>query len=500
MDCLQELKLVKDTLREAQNYEHAVHVLNFDQETICPPAGVEEQGEVAAFLQNQAYRLLKTDAFIQAAEKLYAHREALSEFDRVLAERLHRDYKKTKNITPELAHEFSLIYNRAFVNWSRARKESDFALFAGSLSEVIATLKKDVSLREDAAGSVYDELLGDYERGLTSAQLDEYFGTCKERLIPLLQRIMKSKKKIRTDFLSRTVEDDAQRKMSQYLLEVLHYDFSRGAFTTTEHPFTDWLGRNDIRVTTHYYPDMFYASMYSIIHECGHALFEQLQPQENYDSFIQNEKTMAMHESVSRFYENRIGRSQSFINLIYDRARELFPQVLSDVSAHELYEAMNLVEPTLIRTEADEFTYTFHIIIRYELEKMMMNGSVSMEELPRLWNEKYQEYLGITPQNDREGILQDVHWTFGMGYFPTYALGNMYNAMYMKRLSQELDLDKEVAAGRFDVINGWMADNVFRYADRRSPKEWILGITGRELTPDDFLDYLEEKYSALYEL
>ena len=283
-------------------------------------------------------------------------------------------------------------------------------------------------------------------------------------------------------------------------MKVIRYDLERGAIALTEHPFTSELGRDNIRITTHYHPDAFACSMYSVIHEGGHALFDQLQPGENYDHFIEDEKTMGMHESVSRFYENRIGRSREFVHLIYDKTKEIFPQVLYDVSEEELYRALNIVEPSMIRTEADEFTYTFHIIIRYEVEKALIRGEVSMEELPELWNRKYEEYLGIRPQNDREGILQDVHWTFGFGYFPCYAMGNMYNAMYYNRMKEEIDLPGAVASGDFETINGWMADNVFKKADRLTVAEWIRDITGRDFTPDDFLDYLEEKYSAIYEL
>ena len=209
---------------------------------------------------------------------------------------------------------------------------------------------------------------------------------------------------------------------------------------------------------------------------------------------------MGQHESVSRFYENRIGRSEAFVRLIYPKVKEIFPDVMADVTERELYEALNVVQPSLIRTEADEFTYTFHIIIRYEIEKMIVDGTVSIEDLPRIWNEKYEEYLGVRPESDRDGVLQDVHWSSGFGYFPTYALGNMYNAMYMNRMKQELDLDAAIASGSLKEINDWMQTNVFARANLLAPKDWIREITGRSFTPDDFLDYLEEKYSRLYEL
>ena len=499
-----KLAYVKDVLKQAEIYEHAAHIINFDLETICPPAAMEEQGEVAALMTNQAFRLLKQEEFIRACEDIFRDREELDEYDRRMAQMLHRTYLKTKNITPEMDHEFAKILNRAYVRWIEAKEADDYPKFAPSLEEVRDVCLKKAELKEYDPGEepacLYDSMLSEYEFGITEADLDACFARCKERLLPFLRKILASKKVIRTDFLSRKVTDDQQKVMAQYLLEVMRYDFTRGAFTTTEHPFTDSLGRNDTRVTTHYHEDAFAASMYSIVHEGGHALFDQLTPARDRDHYIEDMKTMGMHESVSRFYENRIGRSREFVHLIYPKVCEIFPQVMNDVSENELYEALNLVQPSFIRTEADEFTYTLHIIIRYEIEKEIMSGRAAIEDLPKLWNDKYEEYLGIRPEHNREGILQDVHWSFGFGYFPTYAIGNMYNAMYLNRMKEEIDFSEAVAAGDFEKINGWMQEHVFAKADMLSPKEWIRDITGRDFTPDDFLDYLEEKYGELYEI
>ena len=498
----EKLDHVRETLKTAEMYDHAVKIVTYDQETICPPGAMEEQGEVMAFLSNQAYRLVKEPAFVEAAEVLYARRDELGELDRVMAEQLHRNYVKTRNITPEMQHDFSLVFSRAFVKWSEARKASDFSLFAGSLKEVADTNRRMIELRgADAAGSTpYDALLDDSERGMTSEMLDEAFGTCKERLIPLLEKIKGSPKKIRTDFLSRIVEDEAQAKMVKWLLTQMGFNMDRGAFTTSEHPFTMGIGRYDTRVTTHYYPDQFVFSMYSTIHEGGHALFDQNQPQENHDHFIIDGKTLGMHESVSRFYENRIGRSEAFVHFAFPKVCELFPQAADGVSEREFYEALNAVKPGPVRLEADEFTYTFHIIIRYEIEKALFEGKLRVEDIPQEWNRKYQEYLGVTPASERQGVLQDVHWASGFGYFPTYAIGNFYNSMYYNRMKQDVAIEETIREGNFGPVNKWMIDNVFAKADRLSPEEWIKDITGRSFTPDDFLDYLEDKYSAIYGL
>lgn len=493
------LQTVLDTLSLADRYAHIARILNYDLETICPEKGMEEQGDLIAFMENKAYRLSKEEDFIKAAELLYAHREELGERGRALADDLHRSYLKEKNISPQLQHRFAQTVNRAYVTWSKAKAAADYSLFAPSLREVRDMSLEQIRLRENALPDDYDNLLDDYERGITSADLDEIFGTCRERLIPLLQKILRSSHQPRTDFLSRFAPRCQQEELTRWLLKTIGFDCTRGAFTTTEHPFTDGLGRNDIRITTKYDEHAFASSMFTVIHEGGHALFEMNQPQENYDYFL-NLRTMGMHESVSRFYENRIGRSRAFIHLICGKLCELFPQVMDGVSEQELYEGINVVQPSLIRTDADELTYTFHIIIRYELEKEIVAGTARIEDLPQLWNDRYEQYLGIRPANDREGILQDVHWASGFGYFPAYALGGMYNAMYYNKMAETVNIDDAVRAGRFDVINGWMSEHVWAKADLLAPKEWIRDITGRRFTPDDFLDYLEDKYGEIYDL
>ena len=505
MQLYESLEKIKNILTEIRTYDHAVGVLSYDQQTICPPEGKAEQGEIMAFLSNRSFELKKDEEFIRAALDIFEHRDELDELDRRLAVSLHRNYLREKNITPEMDYEFSLVFNRSFVNWEKAKQQSDFSLFKDSLAEVIEVCTKIAQLKEYDEGCpvpdlLYDRMLDNYENGLNCRILDECFEKCKKRLIPLLKAIQNSPKKIRTDFLTRTVTDEQQKKMAEFLLGTMNFDLNRGAFTTSEHPFTDGMGRNDIRITTNYDPNLFISNIYSIIHEAGHALFEMNQPAEDYDHFIEYEKTMGMHESVSRFYENRLGRSRAFVSYIYPRVKEIFSEAMADVSETELYEALNIVQPSLIRTDADEFTYIFHIIIRYELEKEIVAGNIKVEDIPAAWNEKYREYLGITPPGDREGVLQDVHWSGGFGYFPTYSLGDMYDSMYLNVMKKELDVDADLAAGDFSRINLWMKEHVFKLADRLDPEEWIMNITGRSLTADDFLDYLEEKYSKLYEL
>lgn len=493
-----EFDHVCEVLKTYERYVNAECVMNYDLETICPSKGMEYQGETISFFATKGYELIKDNGFVNDVTYLNAHIDEFEERDRVLIKTLFEENERNRNITPEMNSEFENIINKSYIDWLSAKQKSDYSIFAPSLSKVRDVELKKIKLYDKASPVVYDNLLDLYEKGVTSADLDEYFGRYKERMIPLFEKIKKSDKKIRTDFLSRKVTDEQQRLMAVYLMNLIGFDFDRGAFTTTEHPFTDGLARNDIRITTHYYPEMFSASMYTILHEGGHALFEMFVPVEDYDHHINFYKTMGQHESVSRFYENRIGRSKEFIHLIFPKVREIIPQVVSDVSEEEFYEGLNVVRPTFIRTEADEFTYTFHVIIRYEIEQMIVNRQVEIKDIPKLWNRKYTEYLGITPSNDREGVLQDMHWSSGFGYFPAYALGNMYNAMYYNTMDKEIGIMQCVSEGHIDKINDWMKERVFKRADMLDPKPWIKEITGRSLEPDDFMDYLDDKYSEMY--
>ena len=499
MNTKHALEEVYKTMKEADTYIHAAGILSYDQETICPPAAMEEQGEIASLLYNKAFTLRRDPSFISNMEYLYFHRNELDEFDAANVSSFHREYIKDKNITPEMQLRFSNIFNKGHVAWLHAKQNSDYSIFLPALEKIRQVEMERYRLCDEKFATPYDFLFDSFESGVTSADLDHAFGRFKDRIFPLFDSIRNSGKKIRTDFLSRPVPVHIQEKLSKKLMDILGLDPERRALTVSEHPFTDGYSINDVRITTHYYEDAFASNMYSVIHEGGHALFEMFQPAANHKHYL-NSKTMGQHESVSRFYENIIGRSEAFVHLIYPVLRELMPDTMSDVTERELYEALNVVQPSLVRTEADEFTYTFHVIIRYEIEKEMVNGDLDLKRLPEIWNEKYREYLGVVPENDRDGVLQDMHWSSGFGYFPTYALGNMYNAMYYNRMQQDFDVMQAVSSGDMARILDWMKANVFAKADRMDPKPWIHEITGRDFTPDDFLDYLEKKYVDLYGL
>ena len=503
---MEELDVLKGCLQKAENYRAAASYIVFDMSTISPENAKAHEGELIAFLENEGLKVRKDPSFVSALLSSLKSVDSMNEWERAMVLLAYRTYRMEKNISEEEAYSFSLQEQQAFLDWEKAKEKSDFSIFSSSLQRVIDNCKKRASLREldetekGLLKNDYDRLLDMFERGMTTEAIDPIFEESKERIVSLLTRIKNSKKKIRRDFLSRRVPIEKQREISKMLQEVLCIDTTRSLIGESEHAFTDRMAYDDVRITTHYYEDLFVSNIYTVMHESGHLMFDMWQPKENHEYFVTEGKTLGMHESVSRFYENRIGRSKSFISLIFPRLKEIIPETLSDVTEREFYEGVNIAEPTLIRTEADEVTYTLHVIIRYELEKKLIGGELSVRELPRAWNEMYKELLGVVPSNDAEGVLQDVHWASDFGYFPTYAIGNFYNSMYYNEMAKKIDIDGAVRAGDMDSINSWMKERVYKKADRLTPKEWIYDITGRDLTPSDFLDYLDEKYAEIYEL
>jgi len=494
----EKLKELKDILSKAKIYIHALNVICFDVDTICPKDALENEYNTIEYFSNELFKMLNNDKVNKLVVELYNEKDKLDKYDRLLIEKKYEEYLKSKNITPEFDLKRNKVYSESRMNWLKAKENKDYNIFKDSFKAVIDIQKEEIALRDNKLDSLYDNMLNDCEKGLLQEDLDVFFKELKEGLIDLINKIKNSKKVIREDFLTRRVPIYKQEKFSNYLLELNGFNLNRGVLSTTEHPFTSEISEFDSRVTTHYYEDNVLSNIYSVVHEGGHAIFMQNEPKEDHDHFINDYITNGMHESVSRFYENVIGRSKEYVHLIYPKFIETFDE-FKDVSEKELYEAINIVKPSLIRTEADEVTYGLHIIIRYELEKMISNNEIAIEDVPNKWNELYYEYLGVKPSNDSEGVLQDVHWSGGFGYFPSYAIGNCYNAMYVKELNKVIDFKKAILNGDFKSINNWMIENVFKEANHLTPKEWIKNITNKSLTAKDFIEYLNDKYKEIYE-
>ena len=494
-----DLKRLYEILKEARYYEHALAILSFDFETIVPNDAREEESAVIDHFDNEIFKLMNSSEYKSLIERLHQNKDQIEdELDKTLVDILYKNYVKEKNLSPEFALKMSNTFSKAYIDWIDAKEKNDYRLFEPALKAVIDIKKKAIEKRDNKLADLYDNMLNDCEEGLLQEDLDPFFNELKAGLLNILNKIKNSKHQIRHDFLNRKVQDYQQKEMANYLLELNGYDFNRGVLSETEHPFTMDISQFDARVTTHYYDDMVLSSIYSVIHEGGHAIFMQNEPEEDHKHYINDEISNGMHESVSRFYENVIGRSKEYVHLIYPKFKEIFKPTFDDVTEEELYEAINIVEPSLIRTEADEVTYGLHIIIRYEMEKGICSGKIKLEDISKTWNQLYKEYLGVEVPDEKQGVLQDVHWTGGFGYFPSYAIGNCYNQMYLKEMEKEFSLAKAIENQEFEKIKEWMKNHVFLKANRLTPKEWIKDLTGESLTPKYFLEYLDKKYKDIY--
>ena len=496
----QKWKLLAKRLEEIEVYYRCLGKVQFDMECCAPEEGIGPAGEDMAVLGKQVHTLTHAKPYQRLVVELYQDSEGLTPIQKKAVEHLYESYARTKNISAKLSFEMDQAFNRAYGDWLAAKKANDFSLFRDSFAALIDYTRQTIDLREEKKASYYDTCLDDYEKGGSIAQMDAFFDALKARIVPLVQRIQTEGKPIREDFMSRPVPIPQQEAMSRYLLELEGLRQSALVLMTTEHPFTDHYGPTDVRVTTHYYEENFISNIFSTLHEGGHALFMQNEPRELYDEHCADNMTSAMHETISRFYENIIGRSEAFVGFVAPKIRELSGGVFDDVSERELYEAVNIVRPDLIRMEADELSYCLHILVRYELEKAFVNGEITVDKIPALWKAKYKEYLGVEVPDDARGCLQDVHWTGSYGYFPSYALGNAYGAQILRTMEKDFDVDAAVRAGDLCKIRDWLTRRVFSIASLSTPDEWIRAITGESLNVNYYLDYLEEKFTKLYAL
>ena len=497
----QKWKRLCARLDEMQAYGRSLGKLSFDMSCCAPEEGMEQAGKDMAALGRRLHQLRHAPGYEKLICELYENSEGLDEVQKKAVEHLYKGYARGKNISAALSYEMNLAANRAYADWLRAKKASDFSMFRDSLAALIGYTRQSIDLRDEKKDGYYNTCLDDIEEGGSERQLDAFFAALKARIVPLLRRIVAEGKPIREDFMTRPVPIPAQEAMSRYLMELQGLRPTASVLMTTEHPFTTSFGPKDVRVTTHYHEDSFISNVFTTLHEGGHALFMQLEPQELHDQHCANNMSNAMHETISRFYENLIGRSEAFIHYVTPRIRELSGGIFDDISERELYEAVNVARPSLIRTEADELSYCLHILIHYELEKAFINGEIAVDEIPALWNAKYKEYLGIEVPDDTRGCLQDVHWSgIAFGYFPSYALGNAYGAQILRTMKKDFDVDAAVAAGELYKVRDWLTGHVFSIASLSTPDEWIRAITGEGLNVNYYLDYLEDKFTKLYEL
>ncbi len=492
---LQELDQLQKKLYA---YSCADNALYLDGVTVAPKDTWEGRGLALSILAGERQKLIQAEETGNLLKFLNEQKEELEPVVRRCVQLLTKEYDRMVQIPAEEYMEYAKLTNDASNIWHTAKEENDFELFRPYLERLVDFNRKFAGYY-DKEKKTYDALLDEYEGGTDMKYFDAFFAAVKEKLVPLIQAIGEAEQ-IDDSFVYRHYPIEAQRRFSDYLMEVLGMDRSHSTIGETEHPFTLNFNNKDVRITTNYKEDNVVDSMYSVIHEGGHGLYELGIADELQYTYAANGVSMGIHESQSRFYENIIGRSKEFVTFIFPKMQEIFPEQLGDVTAEQMYRAVNRVQPSLIRTEADEVTYSLHVMIRYEIEKKLFDGSLEVRDIPETWNRLYKEYLGVDVPDDTRGCLQDSHWSGGMfGYFPSYALGSAYGAQMLCCMEKDVDVWGTVAKGDLSAITEWMKDHVHKYGRMLEPADLIRQICG-EFTPDAYVEYLTKKYSEIYQL
>ena len=498
MELNEALAKLAELEKKLYAYQAADSALYLDGTTVAPKDTAEGRGVALGVLAGERHKLFSAPEVGELLDFLWEQRGELDRLRFREVEELRRSYAQLTRIPADEYMEYAMLANEASDVWHRAKENSDFELFRPVLEKLVAFNIKFAGYY-DSTKAPYDALLNEYERGVDMEYLDGFFSTLRERIVPLLHAIGE-KEQPDDSFLRRHYPVEAQRRFSDYLMEVLGLDRAHCAIGETEHPYTLEFNNKDVRITTHYFENDVGNSMYSVIHEGGHAKYELGICDEVQYTSLAGGVSMGVHESQSRFYENLIGRSRPFIEAIFPKMKEFFPEQLADVTAEQFYRAVNKAQPSLIRTEADELTYCLHIMVRYEIEKRLIAGTLEVKDIPQTWNRLYKEYLGVDVPDDRQGCLQDSHWSGGaFGYFPSYALGSAYGAQMLKNMERDIDVWGPVSRGDLSGVSEWLREKVHQYGGLLEPADVVKNACG-QFDPTVFADYLEKKYTGLYGL
>jgi len=486
----------------------AASVVNWDMETMMPPKGIKLRSEQLALLSQITHRMTTDPKIGELLETIQSHRdyESLSPLQKRNVYLIKKQYDEQTKLPEELVVETARQRAIAIDVWKKAKAAKNFAMFKPDLEKLVELRKKAarILMEVKATATPYDALIDIFEPKMISQTISRIFDDLKPGLIRIMKKCEASPKQPDASILKRRIPVETQREISHALAKVVEYDIDSkeagGRIDETEHPFTTGY-YPDVRITTHYYEEKWASSVFSVLHEMGHAIYGQSLPQDWIFQPVGDGCSLGFHESQSRLVENIVGRSREFWTYFLPRLKQIAGPALADVKLDALVHAINQVKPSKIRVEADEVTYCLHVIIRFEIERELFADKVTVSELPHLWNRKYKEYLGVDIENDSEGVMQDTHWASGsFGYFPTYALGNIYSGQILAKMEKDLpNWRHDISNGRFSNVKNWLIKNVYSHGNLLDPADLIKVITGQEINTKPYLEYLNRKYSQLYE-
>ncbi|MDO4415541.1 MAG: carboxypeptidase M32 [Erysipelotrichaceae bacterium] len=494
----EKIQKYNDWLFRKSAYDMALSIIMTDKMTVAPIGGSAYRDARTAYLSGELFSIVTDPEILEILREMKDDNDIDPDLKRA-AYLYYKDAMATVCIPKEEFVSAQEIFSKSYDAWLEAKTKNDYSIFEPWLKKVIEIRKQQYEYRKSDM-DLYDQMLDDYEPGMNREKYDVFFNALKERLVPLIEKVCAAEQ-IDDSFLYQEYDIEEQKRFSNELLKYLHFDADWGYQNETEHPFTNWVCENDCRTTTKYLLNNVASAILSTVHEVGHATYEH-DCDDKYDGMILSEGiSSGMHESQSRLFENYLGRSYAFWEYLFPILQKHFPAQLGNVTAKQFTDAVNVSRRSLVRTEADELTYPLHILVRYEIEKGLFDGSISTEGLDETWNALYEKYLGIKVPGAREGILQDVHWSDGsFGYFPTYALGSAFSAQFTAKMREEIDVDEALRSGHFEICIEWLKEHIHKYGCRYDADDIMKIATGREFDVNVYLDYLEEKYTKLYHL
>jgi carboxypeptidase Taq len=477
-------------------YRYFGWLMSWDQETEAPEESIAYRTKQFEVMAEEMYQIESAKEYMDAIDYLYAHLDEIEDTDfKVEIRRVYKDLRLIKFVPKDELIAHQVLTSQASHLWAKAKNENNFDMYAPTLEKIVEFKKKQVKYLETPELKGYDILLDDFEEGFTVKEYDQFFNTLKDELVPFVKEVTAKKQKFSSKLTKSIFPREQQIKFSEYLLDVFKYDRKRGLLKESAHPFTSGVSSADTRITTHYYEKNFASAIFSTIHEMGHGIYELQNDPKYDDTFLHGGTSLGIHESQSRMYENMLGRSMSFWKAHYAKLVELFPKQLKNITLEEFHRYINRAERSLIRTEADELTYALHIMVRYELEKGLISGKIKVKDLPKKWNRLMYEYVGVRPKTDKEGVLQDIHWSGGaFGYFPTYALGSAYAAQIYQAMNKEINIEEALENNNIEIINAWLKDKIHTFASSKTPKELMLIATQESFNPYYYVNYLKNKF------
>jgi carboxypeptidase Taq len=489
-------------LREVALVNSVYFVVEWDEQVMMPPGGADHRAEQKAWLARTAHSRQTSAEFGDALQEAELEQAVAPEGSepRAVLRQARRAYDRAVKLPGSLVEELTRTTAHAHHAWVEARKNNDPAKFAPWLTKIVALKQQQAACLAKPGQAPYDVLVDEFEPGETTAHLNEIFGALRAPLVELVGRVMASGRKVPSELLARDFDVAAQEALGREAAKALGYDFERGRLDVSVHPFSISLGPGDSRITTRYHANRFSDAFFGVLHETGHALYEQGLPGDRYGTPLGEAVSLGVHESQSRFWENLVGRSRSFWRFFYPKAQRAFPSALGDVSEDDFVAAVNGIRPSEIRVEADEATYNLHILLRFELEQALMSGALKADDVPAAWSDALHGLLGVRPASDDRGCLQDVHWSGGsLGYFPTYTLGNLFSAQLFEAAGRDLgDLDAAFARGEFAPLREWLREKVHRHGQRYLPRELITRATGAPPSVEPLLAHLRRKAHEYY--